>query len=256
MRIAIFSDIHGNSIALDAVLQDIRARGGVDADWVIGDLAAFGHDPLGCLERIYALPNVVVTRGNTDRFLLNDAWTVPAQLPRDDASLNRYLETTSSLAWTMGALASTDWTEKIAALPLEYRTKLPDGTRVLCVHASPGTDDGMGVNPATTQEELNSLFENCDADLVFVGHTHEALERSVDTIRIFNPGCVSNPPPPDLRAKYILLDADAHGYRITRHFVEYDRAAVIAILEKQKHPGAHFISQHMRGERKPPWQQK
>ncbi len=255
MRIAIFSDIHGNSIALDAVLQDIQARGGADAYWVLGDLAAFGHDPVGCLERVYALPNVVVTRGNTDRFLLNTAWTIPAEFPRDDGSLNRYLETSTSLAWTMGALASTDWLDTLAALPLEYRTVLPDGTSVLCVHASPGTDEGQGVNPATTQDELNARFADCDADVVFVGHTHEALERNVGTLRVFNPGSVSLPQPPDLRAKYILLDADAHGYRLKRHFVEYDRAAVIAILEKQKHPGAHFISQHLRGERKPPWQQ-
>lgn len=254
MRIAIFSDIHGNSIALDAVLQDIRARGGVDAYWVNGDLAAFGHDPVGCLERIYTLPNVVITRGNTDRFLLNDDWTVPAELPREDTALNRYLETTASVAWAMGALAFSDWSDKLAALPLEYRAMLPDGTRVLCVHASPGTDEGKGVSPATTPEELSALFANCDADLVFVGHTHEALERSVGAMRVYNPGSVSLPQPPDLRAKYILLQADARSYHIERHFVEYDRAAVIAILEQQKHPGAHFISQQLRGERKPPWQ--
>jgi hypothetical protein len=37
MRIAFISDIHGNSIALDAVLADIEARGGVDAYWLLGD---------------------------------------------------------------------------------------------------------------------------------------------------------------------------------------------------------------------------
>lgn len=40
MRIALFSDIHGNTVALDAVLADIAQRGGADACWVLGDLVA------------------------------------------------------------------------------------------------------------------------------------------------------------------------------------------------------------------------
>jgi predicted phosphodiesterase len=45
MRIALFSDVHGNSIALDAVLQDIQAQGGVDAYWVLGDLLGQNGPP-------------------------------------------------------------------------------------------------------------------------------------------------------------------------------------------------------------------
>ena len=46
------SDIHGNPIALDAVLADIEATGGVDEHWVLGDIVALGHDPVGVLERL------------------------------------------------------------------------------------------------------------------------------------------------------------------------------------------------------------
>src|SRR5690242_6318503 len=37
MRMALLSDIHGNPIALDAVLKDIAAQGGVDSYWILGD---------------------------------------------------------------------------------------------------------------------------------------------------------------------------------------------------------------------------
>ena len=47
MRIAILSDIHGNSVALDAVLTDIATQGAVDAYWLLGDLVALGPDPVG-----------------------------------------------------------------------------------------------------------------------------------------------------------------------------------------------------------------
>jgi predicted phosphodiesterase len=67
MKIALISDIHGNSIALDAVLSDVRFAGGVDEYWIVGDHVAIGPDPNGVLERLTSLPEVSFTRGNTDR---------------------------------------------------------------------------------------------------------------------------------------------------------------------------------------------
>ena len=56
MRLAILSDIHGNSLALDAVLADIQSQGEVDEYWVLGDFSALGYDPVTPLETISALP--------------------------------------------------------------------------------------------------------------------------------------------------------------------------------------------------------
>ena len=69
MKIALRSDIHGNSVALDAVLADIQAAGGVDDYWILRDLVALGPDPVGVLERVRGLPQVCVTRGNPDRYV-------------------------------------------------------------------------------------------------------------------------------------------------------------------------------------------
>jgi predicted phosphodiesterase len=44
MKIAVLADIHGNSMALDAVIQDIEQSGGVDEFWILGDLVAIGLD--------------------------------------------------------------------------------------------------------------------------------------------------------------------------------------------------------------------
>ncbi len=54
MRIAILSDIHGNVLALDAVLADIQRQGPPDLYWVLGDLIALGSDPVAVLERLRA----------------------------------------------------------------------------------------------------------------------------------------------------------------------------------------------------------
>ncbi|MBA2775069.1 MAG: metallophosphoesterase family protein, partial [Nocardioidaceae bacterium] len=44
MRAAVFSDVHGNALALERVLQDAD-RCGVDEHWIAGDLVAHGPRP-------------------------------------------------------------------------------------------------------------------------------------------------------------------------------------------------------------------
>src|SRR5437667_317122 len=72
MRLAILSDIHGNPLALDAVLADIERQGEVDAYWVLGDFAPLGYDPVTPLEKISDLPHASFTRGNTDRHVATE----------------------------------------------------------------------------------------------------------------------------------------------------------------------------------------
>jgi hypothetical protein len=144
-----------------------------------------------------------------------------------------------------------DW---LAALPLDQRLVLPDGSRLLGVHASPGTDDGVGMRPTMSDAELAALLGDCQADLVFVGHTHWPQDRQVNGVRMVNPGSVSNPFPPDLRASYILLEADEHGYRLEHRRVDYNHEAVIEELQRTRHPGADYIVRFMRGQNKPDWE--
>jgi len=50
MRIAIFSDIHANLEALEAVLADAEAQG-CDSYICLGDVVGYNADPAACLER-------------------------------------------------------------------------------------------------------------------------------------------------------------------------------------------------------------
>ena len=155
MRIAFLSDIHGNSIALDAVLADIETLGDVDATWVLGDLVAIGSDPIGALERLEALPNTTFVRGNTDRYTTDGSRPRPweADVRADPSLLARFGEVQRSFAWTQGMVTAAGWFDWLSALPLDARMVLPDGTRLLGVHASPGTDDGHGVHPGQSDDE-------------------------------------------------------------------------------------------------------
>ncbi len=254
MRIAILSDIHGNRLALDAVLTDVERSGGVDAYWVLGDLVALGHDPTGVMDCLVALPGARFVRGNTDRMTLaglSEAF-VRERLARQPERLGELLEESATLGWTRGALSARylDW---LAGLPLELRTTLEDGTRVLCVHAAPGTDDGHGIHPALSDGALAEILAPADADLVFTGHTHWPLDRTAGGVRAVNPGSVSNPDGEDVRAKYLLLATGEVGYQIQPRCAAYDNAAVIAAVEAARHPSAAYITSCMRGEQTPAW---
>ena len=87
MRLAILSDIHGNPLALDAVLADIQSQGEVDAYWVLGDFAALGYDPVTPLETMTALPHASFTRGNTDRYVVTEDLPVPPEKALEDPAL-------------------------------------------------------------------------------------------------------------------------------------------------------------------------
>lgn len=255
MRMALISDIHGNSIALDAVLADIEAQGGVDGYWLLGDFSAMGFDPVGVLERVAKLPNAVFTRGNHDRALVTGERPGPSD---EDAQahpklLPFVLNMAKCLAWMQGQILAAGWWDWFTRLPLETRLTLPDGTRVLGVHSAPGTDDGPGIIPPLSDEELRALLQPAGADLVIVGHTHVPLDRSVDGVRVFNLGSVSNPLRERLEASYAILDAQPTGYSLRLRYVDYDREAVIAALQRLKHPAADFLARFMHGEITPPW---
>jgi predicted phosphodiesterase len=255
MRVILFSDIHGNSLALDAVVSDAKKFGQIDAYWVLGDVVGIGPDPVGVLDRLYKLPNASFVRGNTDRYVLQGVRPKPSR--RETASqpeLRKQIkQIASSFSWTQGAVTAAGWLPWLSKFPLEQRMVLPDGTRVLGVHASPGSDSGPGMHPYLTDAALRTLLIDCEADLIFAGHTHFPWETTLDDIHVVNLGCVSNPIPPDLRACYVVLEADETGYHVQHHRVEYNREAVIAAIQRVHHPAAEYIIRTMQGQHKPAW---
>ena len=213
MRISVLSDIHGNCVALDAVLADIDANDqeGVDEYWILGDLAAAGAQPLEVMERLDDLKNARFVRGNSERYLTTGArpLVTPVEELTDLSLLPAYVGVLESFAWTAGAMAAGGHLPFMLDLPLEQRLTLPDESRVLLVHASPGRDDGAGFVPRYSDEEMGARLIGCEADLVCVGHTHWPQSFHLNGVHVVNPGSVGNPLIPSLRATYAVLEADA-----------------------------------------------
>ncbi|NDJ55020.1 MAG: metallophosphoesterase family protein [Chloroflexi bacterium] len=251
MRIAAYSDIHGNPIALEAVLTDIEAQGGVDQTIVVGDLAAIGPAPVEVLERLAAVENTIFVRGNTETYLLTNTVPPPSteDVQRDPSLAELATSVARSFGWTQGAITQAGWLDWMVDLPLEQRLSLPDGTRLLAVHAAPGRDDGPGVEPLTPKETLEDWVKGCDADLVLVGHVHQAGDYPLTQVRIVNVASVGNPMEADLKASWVLIEADQNGYDLTFYRVDYDREAVIDLTHRVRQPAAEYIISFLKGEK-------
>ncbi len=249
MRLALISDIHGNRHALEAVVADAGEQL-VDAWWALGDLVAIGPEPVRTLELLANLPAVRITRGNTERYVLTTDRPPPhpPQVIARPELFELYGTIQQSFAWTGGAIAACDWRPWLADLELEVRSRLPDGTDVLGVHASPGRDDGDGITPHREAHELRREMDDACAQLVFAGHTHQPTDREVGGVRAVNLGSVSNPITDDLRASYVILHSDRHGHHVEHRRVGYDRDAFLKVVARSGHPAADYIASFQRGE--------
>ena len=84
MRIAVFSDVHGNPYACKAVLDAIEREGAFDARIAAGDLCLGGSDPGACVDMLRAA-GVIGVYGNTEIYILH-----PEQTPNDELHRNNW----------------------------------------------------------------------------------------------------------------------------------------------------------------------
>jgi Calcineurin-like phosphoesterase superfamily domain len=122
------------------------------------------------------------------------------------------------------------------------------GTALGCYTWSPGSDDGPGIAPGVSEEQLGQLLAGCGADVVIGGHTHYATDRVVDGIRALNPGSTGLPRSHGI-ANWLLIEDDGEELAITHRGVPYDAGAVAADLRHRRHPNAEFITSILTGAR-------
>ena len=175
-RIAIVSDVHADVHALEDALAQ-AARMGCDAVICAGDLVDCGlfPDETIALLRDRAIPCI---RGNHDRWRVADH----AAATSGDGSIDRF---TGS-----GAELALETLQFLAALPLEWNGVI-DGVRVALRHGTPRSDmDGIFPSEAS-QAEVQRWLEQAQADVLIVGHTHQAFTlTTLSGSMIANPGAL------------------------------------------------------------------
>lgn len=223
MRIALFSDIHGNLTALDAVLADVAASG-IAERFCLGDLVGYGPDPVGVIDRIRAeaIPTIL---GNYDEGIGQRRGECGCYYATEQARADG----AASYAFTEALVddARAAW---LAALPHEIRLDA-GGLRVLLAHGSPRKVNEY-LLPDRTDQQLLRLADEAGADVVCVGHVHLPYHRTIAAgdgriVHYVSVGSVGKPKDGDPRACWTELSvADDGVVTATFHRVEYDIASV------------------------------
>ena len=194
MKIGVVSDIHGNRVALDAVLSDMPP---VAKLVCAGDVVGYNPWHGACVDAL-AERSVPTVMGNHDRAVVESAGFGFNSMA--GAAVEHARETLTD--------DQRDW---LANLP-EERTVL-DG-RVKLVHGHPDDPDRY-----TRPDEFGPHLLG-DEDVLVMGHTHLQAHQHSDAGVVMNPGSVGQPRDGDPRAAYAVLDTDSLS--VTEQRVRYD----------------------------------
>jgi diadenosine tetraphosphatase ApaH/serine/threonine PP2A family protein phosphatase len=242
MKYAIFSDVHANIPALEAVLGHAPA----DATLLhVGDLVGYGPQPNEVLER---LAHVAGVRGNHDEAML-------VSDERFDA-LDFHAAAAYSAVWTRERLSPASLAY-LAALPYTLTVEDPDLAFTLA-HGSPCEPEAFRY--ILSNDDAMRATKYFRTQVCFVGHSHlpGSFGRPGGTGRILaqrngrpagganlldiedgvqyvvNVGSVGQPRDRDPRACYVVFDTSARTIAWQR--VPYDAASVRAMIESNDLP--------------------
>lgn len=203
-RIALLSDIHGNSVALDEVLGDISSAG-IEERYCLGDLIGYGPDPLGVIGRVRD-SGIPVIPGNYDEGVASRRGSCgcyyATEQAREDG--NHSYEFTDSIL-------DSDAARWLLSLPREIRLD-EGGVRILMTHGSPRKMNEYLLLDRTA-EQLERLAIAANADVVCHGHIHIPYHRSFaattleqgPVIHYVSSGSVGKPKDGDPRACWVEL---------------------------------------------------
>jgi diadenosine tetraphosphatase ApaH/serine/threonine PP2A family protein phosphatase len=234
MRFAAIADIHGNHLALDAVVADIRAQG--ISDIVnLGDMASGALDARRTMDALMALDAVHVL-GNHDRYLIDrppekmGSWDRPAHAQLDAGHL--------------------DWLRMIPSSRVFKE-------RVYLCHATPASDEvywletvmADGTVRMAPLPQIEEMAHGVEQELILCGHSHLARAVRLSGGRlIVNPGSVGCPGYRDIHpfahvveagtpdARYAILEHVKGGWQVTFRHVPYPHMPMAELARRNGQP--------------------
>ena len=181
METAIISDMHGNCVAFDAVLADLK-RNPVNQIVCLGDAVQGGPQPAQVVSRLRDIGCPVVM-GNADAWLLTGQ-----ESGQEPISAERRVKMDAIREWTLSCLTADD-RAFIASFQPTLTIEMGVGQSLLCFHGSPASFDDV-ILPTTPEDEFQRLLGGYAGKLLAGGHTHMQQLRRLGDRFFFNPGSV------------------------------------------------------------------
>jgi putative phosphoesterase len=213
-QLAVFGDIHGNLPALEAVFEEMDARG-ITERYCLGDLVGYGTFPNEVVERIRDAQTPTLI-GNYDEGVGNSSPDCGCayRTAEDKARGER------SIAWS-NAHTSPENKGFLRRLPMQIPLALA-GKAVLLVHGSPRKINEY-LYEDRPDKSLERIMDQAKADVLVCGHTHLPYHRILPSGRqVINAGSVGKPKDGDPRACYLLLRVSGGEIAVEFVRVPYD----------------------------------
>ena len=237
-RIAILSDIHGDTRALEAVIADARALGATEY-WLLGDILLPGPGREDLFDLLDAIPITAAVRGNWDDCVLE---ALDGEYGLEDPQEIQLLRLTQYLMEGLDP-KRIDW---LRSLPLVEKKEV-NGIRFSLTHNLPEKNYGGDLRPANRTENFDQLLDD-QTDMAIYGHVHKQLLRyGSQGQQILNPGTIGMPyfdwePIQNHRAQYALIDVEEDGVtNLQFRKVAYDYEGE---LQDAKDKGLPFIEMY------------
>jgi len=213
MRILLLADIHGNWPALQAIQESY------DLCLCLGDLVDYALEPAACVDWVRR-HSAACVRGNHDHGAAHD---VP------EAGKNGYRFLSAVTRPITRKRLSPEALTYLAHLPLtKYLTA--DDARFMLVHATPRNAlHSYGPPEAKFWE---AQLDGVDAEVICVGHSHEAFVLPVGDKLVINPGSVGFPRDGDPRASYAVIE----NRRVEIKRIEYRIADTVQVIQESELP--------------------
>lgn len=234
-KIAVLSDIHGNTTALEAVLADARAAR-VDEYWLLGDILMPGTGRRRILDLLDSLSITARVVGNWEDSLWRG---LHRKLDPTKAS-HRYL--LRQCQYILEEI-SPEEIENLHNQPMQVHRQFGDLT-VGITHHLPDKNWGRELIHTGKQEDFDRLVTEPHASIAVYGHIHQQFLRyGSDGQLILNPGSIGQPffldakLRKDLRAQYMILEFDEAGLAdVDFRRVDYDVEAELQLAKDLKLP--------------------
>lgn len=231
MKIAFLSDIHGNAVALEAVLKDIEKKQ-VDTIYVLGDICYRGPEPKRSLQLVQSL-NVNVIKGNADEWVVRGI--------KKDEVPDQVLEIMNK---------ERDWiVSKLNKEDIDYLQQLPKTLHFeaagLTIHAFHATPDSLFdvVLPAESDDTIKTkLMTSADANIYVYAHIHKPYIRYLNGKIIINIGSVGLPFDGVKKSSYAIVDIEDKRVSTSIERIEYDLEKVIRQYEELDYPNQNVAN--------------
>ena len=235
VKIALIADIHGNIVALDAVLAAIDAER-PDRVVCLGDVAAKGPAPAEVVQRLIDRDWTFIM-GNTDEWMIRRIGETPEN--------ERERKVIESALWGYDQLNDRQ-RAFIAAFRPNAAIDLGSG-QLLCYHGAPDSNV-VSILPETPVDELDRRLSPWPAAIYAGAHTHMRMLRPHHASLVINPGSAGmataiRPGGGErlvAHAEFAVIETGESGDRVDFRTIELDRAALVESMRASSTPDADW----------------